>query len=173
MSRPTRILSVLMVLALAGATSAQRQVVAPPGSDLGLPFSPGILSGDFLFLSGAIGNEPGTLTVSGDAAAQVRQTLDNLNAVLEAAGMDFSRVVDANVFLADSRHFAALGPVYARVLGEALPARTTVEADIAIPGALAEIALVAARPGVEVRRVSPAGWPAHAAAYSWVIFIYS
>lgn len=143
------------------------KVVAPPGTDLGLPFSPGILAGDFLFLSGAIGNKPGTIEVAGDAAAQTRQTLENLEAVLDAAGMDFSRVVDATVFLSDARHFRAMGEVYAEFLGETLPARTTVEADVAIPGALTEIALVAARPGVEIVRITPEGWPATSGRFAW------
>ena len=151
----------------AGPADAETRVVAPPGTDLGLPFSPGILSDDFLFLSGAIGNRPGTVEVSGDVATQTRQTLENLRAVLEAAEMDFSRVVETNVFLSDVRYFRPMGKVYSEFLGEALPARATVEADIAIPGALTEISLVAARPGVEIRRISPAGWPANAGSFSW------
>ncbi len=160
---------VVVALLLAGPAAAERRVVAPEGAGLGLPFSPGILSDDFLFLSGAIGNRPGTVEVSGDATAQTRQTLENLGAVLEAAGLDFSRVVEANVFLADSRHFRAMGEVYAEFLGEALPVRATVEADVAIPGALTEISLVAARPGMEIRRVSPEGWPKTAKSFSWGI----
>ena len=160
---------VFLSVVVTSAVTADERVVAPPGTDLGLPFSPGILSEDFLFLSGAIGNEPGTVKVSGDATAQTRRTLENLSAVLKAAGMDFSRVVEANVFLSDSRHFRAMGKVYAEYLGEALPVRATVEADIAIPGSLTEISMVAARPGIEVKRISPEGWPATASAFSWGI----
>ncbi|MCP3956273.1 MAG: RidA family protein [bacterium] len=157
----------VLSLAVGTAAAAEHKVIAPPGTDLGLPFSPGIQSDDFLFLSGAIGNEPGTVKVEGDVAAQTRQTLENLGAVLKAAGMDFSRVVEANVFLADSRHFQAMGTVYGEFLGEALPVRATVEADIAIPGALTEISLVAARPGVKIRRITPEGWPETGGSFSW------
>ncbi len=146
---------------------AQRQIIAPPGTDLGLPFSPGIASEDLLFLSGAIGNQPGTVKVTGDVATQTRQTLANLAAVLEAAKMDFSRVLDANVFLSDSRHFPAMAEVYSEHLGHVLPTSTTVEADIAIPGAITEIAMIAARPGVEIRTISPEGWPKTAKSFSW------
>ena len=166
---PTLLIAAIFTVSLAGHSTAEPRIIAPPGTDLGLPFSPGILSEDFLFLSGAIGNQPGTVKVSGDASAQTRQTLENLGAVLEAAGMDFSRAVEANVFLSDSRHFQAMGKVYAEYLGEALPVRATVEADIAIPGALTEISMVAARPGVEIQRISPAGWPKTASAFSWGI----
>ncbi len=170
---PALLLALALPFAVAAIPAAdrrlaeERRIIAPPGTDLGLPFSPGVLSGDLLFLSGAIGNTPGTIEVEGDAAAQTRQTLENLRTVLEAAGMDFSRVAETNVFLSDARHFQAMGEVYAEVLGEALPARATVEADIAIPGALTEIAMVAARPGVELRRVSPEGWPPAAKSFSW------
>ncbi len=77
---PSRCLAIalLLVLALTGPSAAERRVVAPPGTDLGLPFSPGILSDDSLFLSGAIGNRPGTVEVTGGAAAQTRRTLENL-----------------------------------------------------------------------------------------------
>ncbi len=168
---PIRSTSLCLALALilAGPIAGEQRVVAPPGSDLGLPFSPGILSDDFLFLSGAIGNRPGTVEVTGGAEAQTRQTFENLGTVLEAAGLDFSRVVEANVFLSDARHFRAMGEVYAEFLGEALPVRATVEADVAIPGALTEISLVAARPGTEIRRISPAGWPQAAKSFSWGI----
>ncbi len=152
---------------LAAPISAQRQVIAPPGTDLGIPFSPGIASEDLLFLSGALGNQPGTVTVTGDAAAQTHQTFANLTAVLKAADMDFSRVLDANVFLSDARHFKAMAAVYAEYLGDVLPTRTTVEADIALPGALTEIAMIAARPGIEIRTISPEGWPATAGSFSW------
>ena len=167
MSRRSFISITLWLLVLAAPAMAERRAIAPAGTDVGIPFSPAMLSGDLLFLSGAIGNEPGTLSVTGDAAAQTRKTLENLRSILAAAEMDFSHVVEASVFLADSRHFAAMGEVYSEVLGDALPVRATVEADIAIRGALTEIAMVAARPGVEVRRISPRGWPATGGAYSW------
>ncbi len=155
------------LVAAAGPLSAQNQIVAPPGTAVGLPFSPGVLSGDFLFLSGALGNVPGTLDVPGDVTAQTHRTLDNLKTVLEAAGLDFSRVVDTNVYLADARFFSEFAAVYNEVVPEPRPARTTVEAAIALPAALTEVSMIAARPGVPVRSVQPEGWPATGGAYSW------
>ncbi|MCP4663963.1 MAG: RidA family protein [bacterium] len=163
------VLLALTVASLAPAAGAERRVIAPPGAKLGdLPFSPGILAGDFLFLSGALGNEPGTLKVPGDAAAQTRRTMDNLGTLLEAAGMDFSRVVSVNVYLADSRHFRAMNEVYVGYFPQAPPARATVEADIAIRDAQLEISMVAARPGLKVRPVTPQGWQS-SPAYSWAV----
>lgn len=157
--RRLALLIVLLALSGSGGAHGERRVIAPPGTDLGLPFSPGVLSQDFLFLSGAIGNRPGTTTVEGDAAAQVRRTLDNLGRVLEGAGLDFSRVVAAQVYLADIRHFQAMNEVYgAAFADDRPPARTTIEADIAIRGAVTEIGMVAARPGVELEWIVPEGW---------------
>ena len=146
---------------------AQNEVVAVPGTDVGLPFSPGVLSGDFLFLSGALGNNPGTLEVPGDVTEQTHRTLDNLETVLKAAGMDLSRVVESNVFLADARHFREFATAYAERMKEPLPVRTTVEADIALPQALTEISMIAARPGVEIKRIVPEGWPESNGSFSW------
>ncbi len=166
-------LSILLSISLSiflftSTMSAQNQIVAPPGSDLGLPFSAGVLSGDFLLLSGAIGNKPGTVTVEGDATAQLRQTLNNLETVLAAAELDFSRVVEANIYLSDLRmvdstmHEAFVG----RFPSNHRPALTTVQADIAIINAITEISMIAARPGVEIRRITPDGWPTPPR-YSW------
>lgn len=146
---------------------AERRVITPPGTSLGLPFSPGILSDDFLFLAGAIGNEPGTTTVTGDVAAQVKRTFDNLGLVLADAGLDFSRVVTAHVYLADARHYSTMNEVYGGYFADDRPpARTTIEADIAIPGAATEIGMIAARREVELEWIVPEGWRA-SALHAW------
>ena len=167
-----RILLVFLIpLLIAAVAGAENKVIAPEGSDLGLPFSAGILSDDFLFLSGAIGNQPGSTRVEGDTAAHVRQTLDNLEKVLKAAGMDFSRVVEANIYLSDLRLVTQeVRDIFlARFSEDRRPVLTTIEADIAIPDAVAEISMIAARPEVDLRRISPPGWPAAPPGYSWGI----
>lgn len=163
------------VLALSSLTPAfaQKRTVAPAGTDVGLPFSPGVLSGDFLYLAGAIGNEPGTLNVPEGIEAQVRQTLTNLGAVLEEADMDFSRVVSANVYLADVRDFQAMNEIYRTFFPSEPPIRATVQADIAIPGALVEISMVAARPGVEKNVIRPSALKSPELPYSWGIQVGS
>ncbi|MEE8523276.1 MAG: RidA family protein, partial [Thermoanaerobaculia bacterium] len=102
-------------------------------------------------------------------AAQLRQTLNNLRAVLAAAGMDFSRVVEANIYLSDLRLVSEeMSEIFVeRFVENRRPALTTVQADIAIPNAVTEISMIAARPGVEIRRISPTGWPVAPARYSW------
>lgn len=166
-------LLLLALLSLSLPVSAEKKIIAPEGTDLGLPFSPGVLSGDFLYLAGSIGNEPGTTELADGIEAQVRQTMENLGDVLEAAGMDFSRVVSTNVFLSDTRHFSAMNEVYRSYFDENPPIRATVQADIAIPGALVEIAMIAARPGVEKKVISPSKMKSPELPYSWGIRVGS
>ncbi len=169
--RRTALLFVLLsVIGLACSTdAAERKVIAPPGSQMALPFSPGILAGDFLYLSGSIGNKDGALATSGDIEEETRQTMENLKKVLQAAGMDFSHVVRSNVFLSDTRHFQAFNNVYRTYFDKGPPTRATVQADIAIPGSLVEIAMVAARPELERKVIEPVGLKAPELPYSWGI----
>ena len=84
-------------------------------------------AGGFLFTAGQIPLDPVTMdVVPGDVGAQTEQVLKNLSAVIGAAGADWSHVVKTTVFLRDMADFAAMNAVYARVLGEAKPARSTV-----------------------------------------------
>lgn len=171
----SRILLVVTMLAAgtAAAFGAQKKVIAPEGMDVGLPFSPAVQSGDFLYLAGAIGNEKGTLDVPEGIEAQVKKAMDNLGEVLKAGGMDFSRVVSANVFLSDARHFSAMNEIYKTYFPTDPPIRATVEADIAIPGALVEISMIAARPGVEKKVIKPSAMKSPELPYSWGIQVGS
>jgi 2-iminobutanoate/2-iminopropanoate deaminase len=125
--------------------AADRVVVhtaAAPGA-VG-PYSQAIRSGDWVFTAGQVGLDPATgQLVGADVAAQTRQALANLTAVLEAAGSSPVGVVKTTVFLVDMGDFAAMNAVYADIFGEAPPARSTV-AVAALPlGARVEIEAVA------------------------------
>ena len=159
----------LLLLLVAHTSFAQKKIVAPAGTALDLPFSPGVLSGDFLYLAGQIGNKPGTYELADGIEGQVRQTMDNLRMVLAEAGMDFSRVVSTNVYLSDARHFQAMNAIYTTYFTEAPPIRATVQADIAIPDALVEISMIAARPEVERRVIHPPEMKSPDLPYSWGI----
>ena len=166
-------LMLLVSMAAASAETAEKKIIAPEGSDVGLPFSPGVLSGDFLYVAGGIGNKPGTLELPAGIEAQMRQAMVNQEAVLKAAGMDLSRVVSVNVYLSDARLFSAMNDVYRTYFPKDPPVRATVEADIAIPGALVELSMVAARPGVERKVVAPTGMQSPQLPYSWGIQVGS
>lgn len=93
------------------------------------PYSQAIATDEFLFCSGQGPIDPGTgAPVEGDVAVQTERTLQNLGAVLAAAGLDFSDVVKTNCYLADMDDFAAFNEVYARSFPEPFPARTTIQA---------------------------------------------
>jgi 2-iminobutanoate/2-iminopropanoate deaminase len=92
------------------------------------PYSQAIRANGFVFLSGQIPLDPKTqLVVEGDAAVQTERVLENLKAVVEAAGSSLQRVVKTTVFLADMNDFAAMNDVYARYFVTHPPARSTVE----------------------------------------------
>ncbi|MDR3183686.1 MAG: RidA family protein [Planctomycetaceae bacterium] len=108
------------------------------------PYSQGIISGGFLFTSGQIPLSPETMTFAGDTIeAQTQQVLQNLDGVLAAAGTNWSRVVKTTVFLSDIADFAQMNTEYEKHLGEAKPARSTVQVAALPKGAKVEIELVA------------------------------
>lgn len=94
------------------------------------PYSQAVRCGDLLFCSGQIAIDPATseLVGRGDVAVQTERVLDNLAAVLAAAGVDFASVVKTTIFLKDMGDFATVNGVYAkRFEGMEPPARATVE----------------------------------------------
>ncbi len=108
------------------------------------PYSQAIRAGGFVFLSGQIAIDPATGTVvPGDITDQTRQVLKNLAAVLEAAGSSLDKVVKTSIFLKNLDDFARFNSVYAEYLGEAKPARSTVQAARLPKEVLVEIEAVA------------------------------
>ena len=101
-------------------------IILPEFRTLGLPFSQAVRAGDFLFLSGAVGNRPGTLTlVEGGLAGQARQTMENVGQVLRACGLGFSDTVKWTIMLADMRRWAEFNGVYVTYFhSERMPARS-------------------------------------------------
>jgi 2-iminobutanoate/2-iminopropanoate deaminase len=107
-----------------------KQVVSTPGAPAAIgPYSQAIVSNGFAFVSGQIPLDPATgALVEGGIAEQTARVLDNLKAVLEAAGASLTSVVKTTVYLKDMGEFAAMNEVYARYFTENPPARATVEA---------------------------------------------
>src|SRR5215831_716507 len=92
------------------------------------PYSQAIRANGFVFVSGQIPFDPATgELVAGDVAQQTTRVLENLKAILEAAGSSLDHVVKTGVFLKDINDFAAMNEVYARYFPKNPPARATVE----------------------------------------------
>jgi 2-iminobutanoate/2-iminopropanoate deaminase len=111
------------------------------------PYSQGIRSGNLLFTAGQVALDPATQKiVEGGIAEQTTRVLENLKAILEAAGTSLARVVKATVYLKDFNDFAAMNAVYGAYLaaeGVVPPARTTVEVSRLPKDALVEIDVIA------------------------------
>ena len=111
------------------------------------PYSQAIATGDLIFTAGQVALDPASgELVSGDIKLQTARVLDNLAAVLDAAGSGLDKVVKCTVFLADFAEFGAMNEVYAQFFGEAKPARTTVETKFADPKMKVEIDCIAYKP---------------------------
>ena len=112
------------------------------------PYSPGVVVGNLVFVSGQAGREPGTGRLAPDVEGQTEQVLKNIATILEAAGSSLQHVVRCGVFLVDMKEFPKMNEVYARAFGAHRPARTTVEVS-GLPGdgLKVEIDAVALIPG--------------------------
>ena len=107
------------------------------------PYAPGVVSGDTLYVSGQIPLDPGSgQLVEGDIKAQTRRALQNVSAVIEAAGFRLVDTVKCSCFLADLGHFADFNAVFAEFFGEILPARETVQVGRLPRDALVEVSAV-------------------------------
>lgn len=115
----------------------------------GAPLSSAVAAGDFVFCAGQVGFKPGTNElVEGGVGAQTTQAMENVAAVLEAAGSSLDRIVKVIAFLGDAGDFREFNEAYAAFFEEGrFPARTTVTAGFAASGIGVEIVCVAVREG--------------------------
>ena len=110
------------------------------------PYSQAVRYGDLLFVSGMIALDPGTGEMAGaDMEAQAVQVLENLKAIVEAAGMSLQNVLKSTVFLRDMNDFAKFNEIYGRYFAEAPPARETVQVARLPRDAAIEISVVCGR----------------------------
>jgi 2-iminobutanoate/2-iminopropanoate deaminase len=108
------------------------------------PYSQGVITANLLFTAGQIALDPATgQIVQGDVAAQTECVMRNLTAVLENAGTSWSEVVKTTVYLQDMADFPRVNEVYGRMIGDARPARSTVQVSGLPRGVLVEIDAVA------------------------------
>lgn len=140
--------SQLQGLPVAQALQAQRRVIRPgQAPNTGLPFSPGVLVGSTLYVSGHLGRDPGTAKlVSGGIESETRQALANIREVLKSAGMDFTHVASVTAYIASFEDFARFNAVYREYFPKDQPARATVQVAALNDGARIELQMIAVRP---------------------------
>jgi 2-iminobutanoate/2-iminopropanoate deaminase len=122
-----------------------RQAVATTSAPAAIgPYSQAVRAGSLLFVSGQVPIDPATgSVVEGDIATQTRRVLQNVGAILEAAGASFDHVVRTTVFLTDMNDFAAMNAVYATCFASPAPARATVQVSRLPKDARVEIDVIA------------------------------
>ena len=110
------------------------------------PYSQGIETEQFIFLAGQIPLDPKTgLLVDGGVDTQTKQVIENIKAVLAAAGSGLQKVVSTNVYLTDMNDFAKMNEVYKNYFTEPYPARTTIAVRELPKSAKVEIAVIAVK----------------------------
>jgi 2-iminobutanoate/2-iminopropanoate deaminase len=123
----------------------KKEAVATEGAPGAIgPYSQGVRAGGMVFVSGQIPLDPATgEIVAGGIAAQTERVIDNLRAVLAAAGCTLDQVAKTTIFLTDLGHFGAVNEVYGRAFRAPFPARATVGVSALPRGALVEIEAIA------------------------------
>ncbi|MFN4073744.1 MAG: RidA family protein [Thermus sp.] len=107
------------------------------------PYSQAVRAGGMVFVSGQIPLKPDGALVEGDIRAQTEQVMENLKAILEAAGLSLSQVVQTTCFLLDMEDFPLFNEVYARYFSPPYPARATVAVKALPKGVRVEVACIA------------------------------
>jgi 2-iminobutanoate/2-iminopropanoate deaminase len=124
--RKSTVAIVVLNLLFAGlAFAADKTIILPPGAKPGGNYSPGILTDGTLYISGQ-GGEDAAGKVPSDFDAEVKQSLENIGAILKAAGMSPADVVSVQVYLTDAAKFQRMNAVYTSYFKDPRPTQTTV-----------------------------------------------
>ena len=123
------------------------QKVTVPGLARLPTFCHAVIAGDFIYVSGTLGTQPGSMSlVEGGTGSETTQALEHIATILAACGASLADLVKINVFLADIEAFAAMNEAYLAAIGDDPPARITVgRAELAL-GAAVEIDAIAYKP---------------------------
>jgi 2-iminobutanoate/2-iminopropanoate deaminase len=136
------IITVLFLCALP-VISADREPVARELFNPSAPYSPGVLAGDTLYVSGLQGSDPRSGTLPKDFTEELRRCFENVGLVLNAAKMDYRNVVSVQVYLTDMNQFGEMNSMYRKYFKDPLPARTALGVLALSLGAHVEIAVIA------------------------------
>jgi 2-iminobutanoate/2-iminopropanoate deaminase len=148
------------LLALACCASfalAEKKAIRPPTGPTPGPYSAGVLTDNFLYVSGHVGPEPDGGFAPGDVKTQTRRCLELVGKVLKEAGLDYKHVVSTTLYLTDIRTLNAADQAYNEFFQGKAPARVELESQLLIPEALVEVSAIAVRGG-DARHIQPQGW---------------
>lgn len=123
----------------------KREIINPPSlMKMRLPLSHGVKLGNMVFVSGTAPFKDSTLAMSPDFAGQMHQVMANIKEILETAGSSIGHIVKANIILTRLSDFKEMNEIFRQYFEEGqFPARTTIEAPLAVPGMLLEIECIA------------------------------
>ncbi len=126
--------------------AAERKVIVPEKAPKAVgPYSQGIAANGFVFTSGQLPLDPATNTMPEGIKAQAKQSMDNVKAVLEAAGSGMDKIVKVTIFVKDLNDFATVNEVYGTYFGKEPPARSCVQVARIPKDALVEIEAIAVK----------------------------
>ena len=154
--------SLLAGMMLAGGVGAGQTRQTIPGSMPDLPFSAAVKADGLIYVAG-------TLSAEGDIRAQTRKTIEDIGEVLKKAGSGLANVASVNVYLTKADDFAAMNEVYRTFWPKDPPVRTTIVADLVVPGALVEMSMIAIPNGGERVVIHPSDWIKSPNPYSYGI----
>ncbi|MEO6223574.1 MAG: RidA family protein [Vicinamibacterales bacterium] len=161
----------VLLLAFAASQGAQtmeqRRVITAGAPPIG-PYSPAVVAGGLVYVSGMLGTGADGQLVGPDVASQTTRILDRLREILDAAGSSLGQTVSVSVFLKNPADFEALNTIYRDYFRESPPTRTTVVTDL-LNGALVEISAIAVLNGATRQILIPDGWMKSPRPYSYIV----
>ncbi len=161
------VLLITFAAAQGAQTMEQRRVITAGAPPIG-PYSPAVVAGGLVYVSGMLGTGADGQLVGPDVGSQTQRILDRLREILDAAGSSLSQTVSVSVFLKNPADFEALNAAYREYFRESPPARTTVVTDL-LNGALVEISAIAVLNGAAREVLIPDGWMKSPRPYSYIV----
>ena len=139
--------ALILVVGLAGCANWDKTIISTDKAPAAIgPYSQAVQVGNMLFLAGQIALDPESgKMIMGGIEEQTHRVMQNLRAVLEAAGLTFNDVVQTQAFLKDLNHYGKFNAIYAKYMGENRPARAVVEAARIPKDALVEVMMTAVK----------------------------
>lgn len=138
-------LTTLFTLALIYGYAQQKVIInTPDASQPAGPYSQAVVANGMIYVAGQVGRDPKTgALVKGGIAAECKQIMENIQAILQAAGTDLSAIVNTNIYLTDVNDFANVNEIYGSYFTDNYPARTTIGVAALPGGSHIEISVIA------------------------------